>query len=121
LGASEPFRKNRLTGNFGNNLWLFNSGQHYDAGFYPKATFREKRTMGSEDIKSETGNLGGKVRDISGARAGDTAQLEQTYEAAKEGVQQTMGDIERQIRDKPVQAALFAAGAGLLLGVLLTR
>jgi ElaB/YqjD/DUF883 family membrane-anchored ribosome-binding protein len=32
-----------------------------------------------------------------------------------------MGDIERQIRDKPVQSMLLAVGAGFLLGLILTR
>jgi ElaB/YqjD/DUF883 family membrane-anchored ribosome-binding protein len=81
--------------------------------------------MGSENVKSETRYMGEKVRDVAGAKdtvtADDTVQVKQTYEDAKEAVQQTMGDIERQIRDKPVQAALFAASAGFLLGVLLTR
>ena len=39
----------------------------------------------------------------------------------KEKVQQNMGDLEKQIRDKPVQATLVAAGVDFLIGALLTR
>jgi ElaB/YqjD/DUF883 family membrane-anchored ribosome-binding protein len=39
----------------------------------------------------------------------------------KDAVRQNMGDIEQQIRDKPVQSAFIAAGIGFLIGALLTR
>jgi len=39
----------------------------------------------------------------------------------RQSVRQNMGDIEQQIRDKPVQATLIAAGVGFLIGALLTR
>ena len=35
--------------------------------------------------------------------------------------QSAVDDIEKQIREKPVQATLIAAGVGFLLGALLTR
>ncbi|MGO9547430.1 MAG: YqjD family protein [Rhodomicrobium sp.] len=35
--------------------------------------------------------------------------------------QSAVEDIEKQIREKPVQATLIAAGVGFLLGALLTR
>jgi ElaB/YqjD/DUF883 family membrane-anchored ribosome-binding protein len=44
-----------------------------------------------------------------------------TMHDVKESVQRNMGDIEQQIRDKPVQATLIAAGVGFLIGALLTR
>ncbi len=44
-----------------------------------------------------------------------------TLSGVKDRVQQNMGDIEQQIRDKPVQATLVAAGVGFLIGALLTR
>lgn len=43
------------------------------------------------------------------------------FSDVKETVRQNMGDIEQQIRDKPVQATLIAAGVGFLIGALLTR
>ncbi len=39
----------------------------------------------------------------------------------RQTVKDNMGDIEQQIRDKPVQATLIAAGVGFLIGALLTR
>ena len=36
-------------------------------------------------------------------------------------VEENMGDIERQIREKPVQATIIAAGIGFLIGALITR
>lgn len=36
-------------------------------------------------------------------------------------VEQNMGDLEKQIREKPVQATVIAAAAGFLIGALLTR
>lgn len=39
----------------------------------------------------------------------------------KEKVKANVGDVEQQIRDKPVQATLIAAGVGFLVGALLSR
>jgi ElaB/YqjD/DUF883 family membrane-anchored ribosome-binding protein len=39
----------------------------------------------------------------------------------RETVRQNMGEVEQQIREKPVQATLIAAGIGFLIGALLTR
>jgi ElaB/YqjD/DUF883 family membrane-anchored ribosome-binding protein len=36
-------------------------------------------------------------------------------------VRRNVGDVEQQIRDKPVQATLVAAGIGFLVGALLIR
>ena len=44
-----------------------------------------------------------------------------TFSDMKETVRQNMGDVEKQIRDKPVQATLIAAGIGFLIGALITR
>jgi len=44
-----------------------------------------------------------------------------TFSDAKETVKQNIGDIEQQIREKPVQATLIAAGVGFLVGAILTR
>ena len=45
----------------------------------------------------------------------------QTYHDAKDVAQQHISDLERQIRDKPVQAALIAFGVGFVVGTLLSR
>jgi ElaB/YqjD/DUF883 family membrane-anchored ribosome-binding protein len=39
----------------------------------------------------------------------------------KHTVRQNVGDVEQQIRDKPVQATLIAAGVGFLIGALFSR
>ncbi len=58
------------------------------------------------------------VKDLT-ERYGTMAQ--DTFSDVRHTVRQNMGDIERQIRDKPVQATLIAAGAGFLIGALLSR
>jgi len=40
---------------------------------------------------------------------------------ARQAVRERMGDVEQQIRDKPVQSVLIAAGVGFLIGALLSR
>jgi ElaB/YqjD/DUF883 family membrane-anchored ribosome-binding protein len=47
--------------------------------------------------------------------------VKHTYHDAKDAAQQNLGDLERQIREKPVQATLIAAGVGFLVATLLTR
>ena len=49
------------------------------------------------------------------------SMAQHTLKDVKESVQANMGDIEQQIRDKPVQATLIAAGVGFLIGALITR
>ncbi len=67
---------------------------------------------------SEIDDLRRQVKDLTD-KYGSAAQ--HTYDDVRHAVSQNMGDIEQQIRDKPVQAALIAAGAGFLIGALLTR
>jgi ElaB/YqjD/DUF883 family membrane-anchored ribosome-binding protein len=47
--------------------------------------------------------------------------VKQAYRDAKGAAQQNLGNIERQIREKPVQATLIAAGVGFLAAMLFTR
>jgi ElaB/YqjD/DUF883 family membrane-anchored ribosome-binding protein len=49
------------------------------------------------------------------------SMAQHTVKDVREAVRQNMGDIEQQIRQKPVQATLIAAGVGFLIGALLTR
>lgn len=49
------------------------------------------------------------------------SMAQSTFSDVKETVRQNMGDVEKQIRDKPVQATLIAAGIGFLIGALITR
>ena len=68
--------------------------------------------------KIEIEDLRRQVKDLTD-KYGSMAQ--NTISDVKEKVQQNMGDIEQQIRDKPVQATLIAAGVGFLIGALLAR
>ncbi len=67
---------------------------------------------------SEIEDLRHQVKDLT-ERYGTMAQ--NTLSEVKNTVRENMGDIERQIRAKPVQATLIAAGAGFLIGTLLSR
>jgi len=44
-----------------------------------------------------------------------------TLSDVRQKVGRNMGDVEQQIRDKPVQATLIAAFVGFLIGALMTR
>jgi ElaB/YqjD/DUF883 family membrane-anchored ribosome-binding protein len=75
--------------------------------------------------KAGIDNASSDIQDVAnkyGQKADEAVQYaSQTYHDAKDVAQQNIGDLERQIRDKPVQAALIAAGVGFLIGSLLTR
>jgi ElaB/YqjD/DUF883 family membrane-anchored ribosome-binding protein len=77
---------------------------------------QEMNAAGSAQREIE--ELRRQVEELSG-KYGSTAQ--NTFSDVKESMRQNMGDIEKQIREKPVQATLIAAGVGFLIGALLTR
>ncbi len=68
--------------------------------------------------QTEIDDLRRQVKDLTD-KYGSMAQ--RSFSDVKEKVQQNVGDIEQQIRDKPVQATLIAAGVGFLVGALLSR
>ncbi len=68
--------------------------------------------------KTEIDELRRQVKDLTD-KYGSMAQ--NTFSDVKQSVRDNMGDIEQQIREKPVQATLIAAGVGFLIGALLTR
>ncbi len=68
--------------------------------------------------QTEIDDLRRQVKDLT-EKYGSMAQ--NTLSDVKDKVQQNVGDIEQQIRDKPVQATLIAAGVGFLVGALLSR
>ena len=68
--------------------------------------------------QTEIDDLRRQVKDLTD-KYGSIAQ--NTLSDVKDKVQQNMGDVEQQIRDKPVQATLIAAGVGFLVGALLSR
>jgi ElaB/YqjD/DUF883 family membrane-anchored ribosome-binding protein len=71
----------------------------------------EKAQREIEDLRRQLKELASKY--------GPAAQS--ALQDMKKTVQENMGDIERQIREKPVQATLIAAGVGFLLGALISR
>lgn len=68
--------------------------------------------------QTEIEELRRQVKDLTD-KYGSMAQ--NTFKDMKQTVKENMGDIEQQIRDKPVQATLIAAGVGFLIGALLSR
>jgi ElaB/YqjD/DUF883 family membrane-anchored ribosome-binding protein len=68
--------------------------------------------------QSEIEELRRQVKDLT-EKYGTMAQ--NTLSDVKQSVRDNVGDIEQQIREKPVQATLIAAGVGFLIGALLTR
>jgi ElaB/YqjD/DUF883 family membrane-anchored ribosome-binding protein len=67
---------------------------------------------------SEIEDLRRQVKELT-EKYGSMAQSK--MQDVKDSVQQNIGDIEKQIRDKPVQATLVAAGVGFMIGALLSR
>jgi ElaB/YqjD/DUF883 family membrane-anchored ribosome-binding protein len=68
--------------------------------------------------QSEVEQLRSQIKDLTD-KYGSMAQSK--LSDVKETVGRNMGDVEQQIRDKPVQATLIAAGVGFLIGALITR
>ncbi len=68
--------------------------------------------------QTEIDELRRQVKDLT-EKYGSIAQ--NTLNDVKDKVQRNVGDIEAQIREKPVQATLIAAGVGFLIGALLSR
>ncbi len=72
----------------------------------------------ADKSQSEIDELRRQVKELTD-KYGSMAQS--TMRDVRDTVQRNMGDIEQQIREKPVQATLIAAGVGFLIGALLTR
>src|SRR5262249_17052998 len=68
--------------------------------------------------QSEIEQLRSQIKDLTD-KYGSMAQS--TLSNVKQKVGENMGDVEQQIRDKPVQATLVAALVGFLIGALMTR
>ena len=68
--------------------------------------------------QTELEELRRQIKDLT-EKYGSMAQG--TLSEVSQTVRQNMGDIEQQIRDKPVQSALIAAGVGFLIGALISR
>jgi len=72
----------------------------------------------ADKSKNEIDDLRAQVKELT-EKYGSYAQ--DKLQDVKDTVQQNVGDLEKQIRDKPVQATLIAAGVGFVVGALLTR
>jgi ElaB/YqjD/DUF883 family membrane-anchored ribosome-binding protein len=72
----------------------------------------------ADKARTEIEELRRQVKDLTD-KYGSMAQ--NTFKDVRQTVKDNMGDIEQQIRDKPVQATLIAAGVGFLIGALLSR
>jgi ElaB/YqjD/DUF883 family membrane-anchored ribosome-binding protein len=68
--------------------------------------------------QSEIEELRRQVKELK-ERIGAAAQG--SFADVKDTFSQNMSDIEKQIRAKPVQAAIIAAGVGFLIGAVITR
>jgi ElaB/YqjD/DUF883 family membrane-anchored ribosome-binding protein len=79
----------------------------------------------AEEAKTGVDDATGAVKHVAdkvGQKAEEVAQFAaQTYHGAKDIAAQNLGDFEREIRERPVQAALIAAGVGLMVGMLFAR
>lgn len=67
---------------------------------------------------SEIEELRGQIKDLADklSRVGQHALGD-----AQRAVHRNIGDVEQQIREKPVQSTLIAAGVGFLIGALFIR
>jgi ElaB/YqjD/DUF883 family membrane-anchored ribosome-binding protein len=68
--------------------------------------------------QSEIEQLRSQIKDLTD-KYGSMAQSK--LSDVRETFGRNMGDVEQQIRDKPIQATLVAALAGFLIGALITR
>ncbi|MBI4724982.1 MAG: DUF883 family protein [Rhodomicrobium sp.] len=64
-----------------------------------------------EELRRQVKDLTDKYSSMAHSRLSDV----------KHTVQENMGEVEKQIREKPVQATLIAAGIGFLIGALISR
>jgi ElaB/YqjD/DUF883 family membrane-anchored ribosome-binding protein len=80
-------------------------------GGFDAAAAAEKAQREIEDLRRQ-------LKELT-AKYGPAAQS--ALHDMRKTVEENMGDIERQIREKPVQATIIAAGIGFLIGALMTR
>jgi ElaB/YqjD/DUF883 family membrane-anchored ribosome-binding protein len=93
--------------------------QDHQGGFDPGSA-AEKAQREIEDLRRQLKELTDKYGPAAQSALEDVS-AQSALEDVRRTVEENMGDIERQIREKPVQATLIAAGVGFLIGALLTR
>jgi ElaB/YqjD/DUF883 family membrane-anchored ribosome-binding protein len=77
-----------------------------------------KPDYAANEAQSEIEQLRAQIKELT-EKYGSMAQS--TLSDVREKVGKNMGDLEEQIREKPVQATLAAAFVGFLIGALMTR
>jgi ElaB/YqjD/DUF883 family membrane-anchored ribosome-binding protein len=91
----------------------------------PVTEFKSGTDNTANRAKAGIDDASSSIKDVTnkyGQKADEAVQYaSQTYHDAKDVAQQKIGDLESQIRDKPVQAALIAFGVGFVVGTLLSR
>jgi ElaB/YqjD/DUF883 family membrane-anchored ribosome-binding protein len=99
-------------------------GEHW-ARACRELQMREKSGTDNTANRAKVGIDSSNIKDVAntfGQEADEAVQYaSQTYHNAKDVAQQQIGDLERQIRGKPVQSALIAFGVGFVVGTLLSR
>jgi ElaB/YqjD/DUF883 family membrane-anchored ribosome-binding protein len=87
----------------------FNSGTDYAADIAKSGI--DHASSAIKDAARQSGHLADEALD----------GVQHTYQNAKDAARRDFGEIERQIRENPVQTALIAIGVGFLIGRLATR
>jgi ElaB/YqjD/DUF883 family membrane-anchored ribosome-binding protein len=84
----------------------------------PVKNFKSKTDYTADKAKAGIDDASSSIKDAAnklGQKADDAVQFaSQAYHDTKDVAQQNFGDLESQIRARPVQAMVIAAGAGLL-------
>jgi ElaB/YqjD/DUF883 family membrane-anchored ribosome-binding protein len=90
-----------------------------------KKDFKSKTDYAADKAKSGVDTTKDSVKNAAndyGDKADNAMEtVKHTYRDAKDAAQQSFGDLEQRIREKPVQATFIAAGVGFLVGALLLR
>jgi len=109
--AAKPKRERRIDMSRANNP----TGQE---GQSAAGSLRETASEVGENLR----NLGSQVRDQATEKYETMRQqANDYYEQGRERAMQMEQTLEEYVQEKPVQALLIAAGAGLLLGLLWKR
>ena|SRR5688572_22779351 len=93
-------------------------GQAGSTGNEGQGNLRESAAQVGENIR----NLGSQVRDQATQQYDHLRQQAgDYYEQGRQRAMEMEQSLEQYVQEKPIQALLMAAGAGLLLGILWKR
>lgn len=89
----------------------------------PKApSARERLRDQTGTLKEDLRELGRLSRDAAAEKLGEAREAAAGYfDQGKRRAGEIEGDLEHYIREKPIQSLLIACGAGMLLGIVLSR